>query len=196
MKTVSGITMTSSLGNAIAVKGVVSNNGRYVVSALARLTGEKGFKPGRTAGSENRIDIRLDIALHEWDDKQDKQGDTIIPLMTARVMTNRKNGVERQFFVGIDNPSNRQYKNLILSDEIWKATEQACALAIDEAISREIEGKRLTIVSNVNLIGDASRFAQAADIVAQRQQSKITSGVAIPAGDSKIEDELRAAAGK
>ena len=192
MKTVTGITMKTGLGQNVSGSGTLTENEHYVVSAIARFTGEQNFKPStRTEGVESRIDMRMDVAVHEYHDK--KQGDAVIPYLSMRVLSikSAKAGL-RQFLSGLDNDSNRQYKNLIVSDQIWQAIGQECTRAIEESIKRENTGEQITIVSNIALVKDASAFAEAAGKVALRRAEnvKAASFTSIPMNDTETTKAL------
>jgi hypothetical protein len=138
---------------------------------VARFTGIKEFKPSsRTVGVESRMDIRFDIQVSEYDATAKQQGDAIIPYLSMRLMSikSAKSG-ERQLLAGLDNDSNRQYKNIVVSDKIWNAMIEECRRAVDEAVERELKGTGMTIVSNVNIISNAAKFAEASNKVAERR---------------------------
>ena len=169
MKVVQNIQMKTGLGNFVSGQGTLTEDERYVVSGVGRHTGETQFKPStRTPGVETKIDMRFDIAVSEYENGA--QGDQVIPYLSMRLLSikSARSGL-RQVLVGVDNDTNRQFKNLVISDKIWEAVKAECGRAAREASQRVIEGKSLTIISNVDLGTNSAEFAQAASMVAEQR---------------------------
>jgi hypothetical protein len=164
--TVKNIILTTAMNDKISNGGTLTDDGKYVVSAYGRFTGTKDFTPSSKAesaakGVETKITMRFDVAVFEYADG--KQGDAIIDYISMRLMEIKSaKSAPRTVLSGLDNDTNRQYKNFVVGGKIWKTLQEEISRAVEDASDREISGVTGGVTSNIALISNADKFMQAA----------------------------------
>lgn len=199
---VQGIRLTTSMNDKIVNGGTLTEDGKFVVTAFGRFTGVKDFTPSSrpqsaAKGVETRIVMRFDIGIFEYADG--KQGDAIFDYLSMRLMEVKSaKSAPRTVLSGLDNDSNRQYKNLVVGGKFWKTIQEEISRCIEDASDREINGASGAVTSNISLISNADKFLQAAS-AAQERASKVaipqapaagTQGAA-PQSDNEAEEKIR-----
>lgn len=171
MKTVDNILLKTGMGDLVNNKGTLTEDDKYVASVFARFTGEKDYKQSqRNANVKSKVVLRLDAAIYEYDNG--KQGDAVVEYLSMRVMdiVSTARG-QSLLLVGLDNDSNRQYKNIVVGNKFWQALKEDVSRAISAASTAEISGEQIVTVSNVHLVNDAETFIEAAHKAEERRAS-------------------------
>lgn len=182
-KAISGIRMKNGMDEIISTTGVVSPSGKFVVAAQGRFnTGMKWTPTRKNNGTDSHIPMRLDISVSHYDETTG-QGEFVMPYLSGRVIQIKGSFGSRTIVATpFDNDTVRQYKNALVSQDIWDAMKESIKIAIHEAVECSKNGKTMATASNSEFIDNADEFLNVAEKVAkQNAASAAAAGATIDA---------------
>jgi hypothetical protein len=152
--------------------GVVTDDGKYLVSAMCR-QGSPRWSPSRNSKDvEVNILNRVDISISEWNG--DKQGEYIMPYVSHRIMQTRLASGDGSCFEAsvFDNENTRtQFKNAILAPRIFTALKKAVDVASLEFAENVKAGK--SIAAPLSTIAHAQELIEASMLLSQRRGTHV-----------------------
>jgi len=168
LKQVTGIRMKNGMDETITTKGTVSASGNFVVASQGRFNASMKWSPSkRKVGTDSRILMRLDISVSHYNG--DTQGDYLLPYLSGRVVQIKGSFGSRTIVATpFDNETNRQYKNALISQDIWDAMKESIKEAIKNAMECAKLGKAPATAINSEYIENADEFMTLAESVAKQ----------------------------
>lgn len=155
-KVIDRVKVMNGMKEIIETEGVLTESGHFVVGAVGRMNGKPQWKQSSTPGkqTESRIIMFIDASVATYG--ENGQGEFVIPIASCRILEIRGSfGKRMMIATPFDNDNDRkQYKNLVVSDEIASALTKACGLASKDAMKAVAEGGSSRVVIAPQEIAD------------------------------------------
>jgi len=171
-KIVKGISLKNAMNEYVKTTGVVSEDGKFVVGAVARMNRTPVWKKkvNEETGNEtrSRVPARVDINISLWSD-EGEQGTVIMPYLSGRVIEIEGGfGSMQRFGTSFDNGNDRlQYKNTLINEDLFETINIAMGLAVDECIEAAEKGE-VTLVAGNKYLTDPKRLSKLTDVLMQK----------------------------
>jgi len=191
-KVISDVKMKNWQDNDVVGSGTVTDDGKYVVSAIGRVMGDTWAKSKNNANVEFETEFRFDVAVSEMDGE--KQGSSLIPFLAMRGTTIKTSFGTRMILGGVDNDSKPKYRTLSVSGELWKTMQLECSRAAEVALDGEIDGKLQPLAAAGLFIVNADKLQKAKEIVRKRRQQYAATQAALPTAQVVGQPDSAAAA--
>jgi len=106
--------------------------------------------------------VRVDVNISTWNGSQ---GEIIVPYLSCRVTEIEGSfGSMTRFGTPFDNGDDRkQYKNALISDELFDTMQQAMGIAVEKCMDEFEKGGTTSIITN-KYLSDSRRLSKIADI--------------------------------
>ncbi len=174
-KQVSDISVKNAMGEFVKTIGVVSADERFVVGCVGRMNPKPVWKEKTNEETGNvtrsRISMRIDANVSLWDNEKG-QGAVVIPYLSCRTIEIEGGfGSMIRFGTPFDNDNDRkQYKNALISEDLWETMQEALGAAADACINAAEKGEVSAISANKH-ISDPKRLSKITDMLMQKAET-------------------------